>query len=98
MFGDEVFRSNNGRLDSDVEGEFLICYGEWFELEMGYEVGSGDDRSVNTCVRSIKGGVCVGVGGSVDWGFFICVVDRVGSDYGIKLYIHYGSDLVSSDG
>ena len=51
IVGDEVFRSNDSRLESDVEGEVGIGYGEWFELEVGYEVDPGDDRSFNKGVN-----------------------------------------------
>ena len=36
MLGDKFCRSNDDRLESDVEGEVGIGYGKWFELEVGY--------------------------------------------------------------
>ena len=41
-------------LDSDVEGDVGIGHGEWFELEVGYEVGSANDRSFNKGVKVSK--------------------------------------------
>ena len=98
IVGDDDYRGNEDREGSDVEGEVGIGYVEWFELEVGYEVGSSDDRSVNRGVKSVKGGVHAGVGGSEGWSVCIFIVDRIGSDDVIKFGINYGFDIVSSDG
>ena len=92
------FRSNDSRLESDVEGEVGIGYGEWFELEVGYEVGSGDDRSVNKGINVSKAECVGGFGGSGGWGVLIGVVDGVGFDEIITFRIDHGSDLLCYDG
>ena len=42
-----MWRDNYFRVDSYVDSAVGIGYGEWFELEVGYQVGSRDGRSVS---------------------------------------------------
>ena len=52
--GNEVWRENYFRVDSYVDSAVGIGYGEWFELEVGYQFGSRDDLSVNKGVNVSK--------------------------------------------